>query len=621
MSEPACVPSPFFPGPPTVPLPEAVVAAGTSAPMTVRGRDLRVDPPQSASPHASAPQAATATDTNSTPRTPGRTRLLIQQAIEQLAELEHREELLRQQTEQLDQERIAFRCQQAAQRREILQAEDRLREQQSALDQRQRELDEQARALVAAQRQLETDREHFRSALREELAAERVELVSLRTQLDAERELLEQERARLAAEELRIQEQVDRRLETERQALWENLTEEWERRRAEWNAERAAWENECAVQRQQLTEAQQQLAEQQRQYEQLLQEWQHHRDQRIAELERHLADRRAAWEAEWAAHCARDKQALEKLQHELERERVLLENRLRFQQEHLEKVRHDLERAQADFRLERQRARQQLADDVQQVHRRERQLKTYRQTVDELARTIEREHETVLKCRAAWSAAVDTDRQLLEDERRRWEDERRREQSELQRRHELLLQQHEQLAGKRLRLERLRAELEDTHRTTLELRLAVEETWAQIAQAVGGEDDARLRVEQARQALVLYYQQLHAALDDHRRELAEQQAWLDEQRSEFHAERQTVLHWLNERDERLRAEEARQLAAATDMAARDAAWRAARDQWLAEKLEAERVIRRLVQQLADDAHPDRLESPPPEVLARNPRAA
>lgn len=526
---------------------------------TLGGRAVRIDPPHI--------PAAT------------RNSQWLLEAVEQLAHLEEREAAVQQAFEQLETQRLAWRQQQASQRAEMQRAEFQLQEQQSILSARQKELVVQAEALVAAEHQLTAEREQLRSTLGKEL--------------DAERAALTEERERLAAEEQQIRGRVDLQLQTERQALWQELTSEWEERREAFDAERAIWDAQASVLRQQLEE---QIAV----YEGLVAGWEQERSRHRAELAQELHDRRAQADEEWADGQSARQQAFAEQQAELQRERVLLENRLRFQQEHLDKVRLDLDRAQNDFRAERQRERQQIEDDSRQLERRARQLNVYRQTLDELVRAVEREHNTVLQCREAWSLTVDGDRQELDGDRRLWEQERLRQQTELQRQQELLQHQGERLEGKRLRLERLRAELEDTHRTTLELRLAIEETWAQIAHALDGDEQARVQVDQARQALVLYYQQLHAALDDHRRELTEQQTWFDQQRSEFHEERQAVLHWLNERDEKLRAEDARLIAAAAEIDAHDLAWRAARDRWLAEKLEAERVIRRLISQLADD---------------------
>jgi len=513
--------------------------------------------------------------------------------IEQLqTELDVREQQLSRQTEQFEAAQLAWRQQQAMQRDELRRGQCQLEEQRSTLQAHEQELLRQARLLVDAQCELATDRERLREDVLEELRVERDELIEWRAQLNTECVAIAEEKARLAGEEARIQERVERQLQSDRQMLWENLTQEWDDHRAVFDAERAAWEAQCEDVRQQID------AERSR-YEGLVAAWEQELSRRHAELEDELNERREAAESEWVEIVAEREQSLAEQQTALQRERVLLENRLRFQQEHLEKARLDLERAQNEFRTERQRERQQIEDDARQLERRQVQLGAYRRTLDELVRAVDREHTTVLKCREAFAATTEGDRQSLEDERGQWEQDRQRQELELRHQQEMLHQQVERLEGRQLRLERLRAELEDTHRITLELRLAVEETWAQIAHTVGGDEEARVKVEQARQALVLYYQQLHITLEDHRRQLSEQQAWFDQQRAEFHDERQTVLHWLNERDERLRAEEARQIAAAAELGTHDADWRAAREQWLTERLEAERVIRRLVNELAD----------------------
>jgi len=566
-----------------VPLAEPVSSAA-GAPLVVGDRALRVDPS-----HAPLEQPA---------RPAGRVSQLLQQLE---ADLDEREAQLNRQAAQLEAERLAWRQQQAAQREDLRRAEFQLQEQRSEIAARQQELTALGDSLVECQQQLAAERDRVRDTVLEELQAERDELRQVRSQLDIAAEFLESERSRLAREEEQLQERLEQQLQSERQRLWEELSQEWQVRNIVFEEERAAWDRDCETLRKTIDDERQR-------YQSLIAAWEQELSHQRANLAQDLHERRLQAEADWEALVAQREREFAERQTELQRERVLLENRLRFQQEHLDKVRLDLERAQNEFRAERQRERQQLEDDARQLQRRQAQLGAYRRTLEELVRAIDREHDTVLKCREAWASTVDGDRQTLDDERRLWEEDRQRQQTELRRQQELIREQVEQLEGRRLRLERLRAELEDTHRTTLELRLAVEETWAQIAHSTGSDEDARVKVEQSRQALVLYYQQLHDALEDHRRELAEQLAWFDQQRSEFHEERQTVLHWLNDRDERLRAEEARQLAAATELATHDAAWRAARDRWLSEKLEAERVIRQLVSQLADVALGERPES-------------
>jgi hypothetical protein len=169
----------------------------------------------------------------------------------------------------------------------------------------------------------------------------------------------------------------------------------------------------------------------------------------------------------------------------------------------------------------------------------------------------------------------------------------------LRRQQEALAARVESLESRRIRLDKLRTELEETHRATLEMRLAVEESWAQLTQAAG-QDDARRRVEQVRQTLVGYYEQMHASLAEQRREHLEAQAKFDRHRAEFADERLKLTAWLTKRDEELQLGEERLRIAANDAATNHSKWLAARDRWLLEKTEAEQLIRRLLASLGDN---------------------
>ena len=154
------------------------------------------------------------------------------------------------------------------------------------------------------------------------------------------------------------------------------------------------------------------------------------------------------------------------------------------------------------------------------------------------------------------------------------------------------------LESRRIRLEKLRTELEDTHRSTLEMRLAVEEAWVELTQAAG-QEAARQRVEQVRNTLVGYYRQLHEGIVEQRREHLESQTKFERLRAEFHDERQKLMEWISTRDQELRIGEERLRLSAADAATRDAAWQAARDRWMREKAEAEQVIRKLLAELGN----------------------
>jgi hypothetical protein len=346
-----------------------------------------------------------------------------------------------------------------------------------------------------------------------------------------------------------------------------------------------------------------------REYEQLLARW----DQELAAL-------RHAWEQEQqTAHELTEKELVALRQTELEaievargewetlrqsqwaelqKERQLLESRIRFQQEHLEKSRNDLERDQLEFRRERQLEMQRWEELDRQNLRRIQQLDLYRLALEEREKSIARERDAISRQREAISSETHQERLEYESERVAWEEERRIQQAELKRREETLTLQSENIELRRLRLEKLRSELEETHRATLELRLAVEDAWVKLVQPAGDEP-ARAAVEGARADLQQYYRQLHDDLIDQRRDLLETQARFERLRVEFQDERQTLTNWVSERDEQLRQKEELVRRQSTELNLSDLAWKQAREKWLQEKLEAEAVIRRLLTELTD----------------------
>lgn len=533
---------------------------------------------------------------------------LMQELESDLAEHDRREQALADREAEFESRRTEFdwwanriRAELEDQRSACQAQEVALARRMTALDDQIRELEQGAEALESARRMLDETRAGLRGEIEQELANEYAKLEAVRQQLDAEcaefqktlTEFAEQHRTA----ELRLQEQ----LESERQQLWTTLTQSLESQKAAFAAELSRQQieqNDLRVLRERYESAVAAFDTQQI----------NRRAACEAELTAHRDNTHAELAAEQAAWCERQEQLVTDWQ----KERALHEARLRFQQDHLDKVRMELETAQADFRRERQLERQRLADDAELLERRIIQLNQYRAALDEQAKSLDRERDALTKSRKAWDSTTDADRATLRAERDAWEQDRRRQELDLQRQQAALANHGESLERKRDRLERLRYELEDTHRSTLELRLAVEEGWAQIAHAVGHEEDARHRVEQARQALVLYYQELHAGLAEQRRELIDLQTRLEEQRLVFRDERQTLMHWLTERDEHLRREEERLQQQAEQVTASEAAWRSTRDQWLSEKLAAESLIRRLLTELGDRQEPPTmfLSSPP-----------
>ena len=131
-----------------------------------------------------------------------------------------------------------------------------------------------------------------------------------------------------------------------------------------------------------------------------------------------------------------------------------------------------------------------------------------------------------------------------------------------------------------------------------QVRLAVEEAWVELTQSAG-QETARLRVEQVREALVGHYRELHDGIVEQRRDHLESQTKFERLRAEFHDERQKLMEWISTRDQELQIGEERLRLAATDASMRDSAWQAARDRWMEEKAEAEQVIRKLLAELGN----------------------
>ena len=181
---------------------------------------------------------------------------------------------------------------------------------------------------------------------------------------------------------------------------------------------------------------------------------------------------------------------------EFEREQTLLHNRVRFQEEHLKKARHELESHQEEFRREQQQAVQDRQRAAENLRLQRIQAERFRELLDQRESSLVRERELIKKTRLASQDKNDADRERLLNERQAWNRERETQQSELRRQQNMLKLHAENLEARRLRLDRLRAELEDTHRKTLEMRLSVEEAWAQLAQSTGP-DVAKQRVDEA----------------------------------------------------------------------------------------------------------------------------
>ena len=87
----------------------------------------------------------------------------------------------------------------------------------------------------------------------------------------------------------------------------------------------------------------------------------------------------------------------------------------------------------------------------------------------------------------------------------------------------------------------------------------------------------------------------------HRQELEQFHQSVLQQRDEFRSEQQTITEWIAKRDEELAVREGQFREEHAAILSREEDWQRTRELWLHEKLEAEAVIRDLL---------ERLETPP-----------
>jgi len=373
--------------------------------------------------------------------------------------------------------------------------------------------------------------------------------------------------------------EIDRtELDRQRAGLQAEMQAELDRERRILADERHA----LNVQQAKVQELGDALLEQHRtQQERIAHQLQQERDQLWESLSSEWADQRAKFELEKA---------------EFFKDRTLLENRIRFQQDHLEKTRLELEQDRQAELFEQQRKRQQLETGEQQLLLRKTQLDRYRAALEEMDRALERERDLHSRWKAAFSSTAEQERQHQESERLTWENERQQQQAELRRQQELLLAHSEQIETRKARLESLRREVEQTNHETMELRLAVEEVWSQVQQHRGA-TEARAQVEQARAAVTRDYEQLQARLWEQRQELLDAERNFEQHRQAFQEERRMLTEWIAARDQELQQKEQEQQRVAVEQQSQDQELQALQERWLTERSEAEQVIRRLLDDL------------------------
>lgn len=577
------------------------------------GRVARLDPSESpANPVTSTPFETLPTQRHD--EVLSQASLFVDQLRSQVSELQRRDQILATQLQQLDQERRGLRQWKQEADQELQSKEELLRRREATLAEQiasQQSLIEQIHSeqadLAKRREQLEADRLRLMADVGTKVAAERERLQQALAAADVDRQCREMEFARKCQQldeafQVKLQE-----IEAAKSRVRQDVTEEM--LTAELRAERdsllrdrndlEAARTEFATfrdrERAELANAREvQEAAVNRVREELLAQ----RQSQLAELEAAKQSQEATLQQAQEEFARQREQQLTELRHE----RAVLENRLRFQQEHLTKARQEIESAQNEFRREAQRVRGQLEEGESIIRMRQSQLDRVRALLEERERSVNREREMLFKSQQAFEQFTEHDREKIKLEREDWDRDRGLQLADLRRQQDMLALHANNLEGRRERLDKLRAELEETHRTTLEMRMAIEEAWAQMTQACGIEV-AQQRLDQAQQQLSGHYRGLRDSLIEQRHELDELRQLFQTQRDEFRAEQQTLSEWAATQERTLRTRESDLQSQADQLHFRESAWRSASQRWINEKIEAEAVIRDLLEQLTSLTEP------------------
>lgn len=466
---------------------------------------------------------------------------------------------------------------------------ENLRSQMAELERREQNLATQTAALENESRRLRLTVQEFeeQSQQREEsLKLAESSLAERAASLDQMQERLQKERAEFEADvEIRQQQfaaglrDIDDELAAERATRRAAMEKELEDLASEVQIERSRWKEEQDSLRAEFdTEAVRLRSE----LENLQAELEMVRTEKLADVEQREAS--------------------------IQRREVELEKRTRLHENHLRQLRRSFEAQQTEFGQQQQQIRLRQVDMSEQLDRRWLHLVRVRDRLTQREESIDRERHLIDELRRTILHRAEEQEARWAQDRTCWEDECEAHRADIRRQQDMLALHAQNLEARRSRLDQLRDELEQTHRETLELRVAVEQVWTELADTMG-EEAARERVEQARAELVSAFDHFEGSLGRQHAEIRAAEQRLTEQRERFRAEREEFTQWMSRRELQLQEREEllqRDVRVASE---HEADWRRTRERWTLEKIEAESVIRQLLDELdADLARSDPADS-------------
>ncbi len=511
------------------------------------------------------------------------------------SELQHRRAQISADQNQLEADRRAFELRAGEFAAQV--AADRA-------DQREMMADLEQRLVKVSHQEefLQRQAAEHRSAQRA-LAEERVLLKqSVRAELDEERMKLSQERAFLDSERARLRDQAERERQDHSQRLL-LLDEERkaERRRLADNAREELAAEIALINRQRL-------------------EWKQTQENQWLELQQQAEDlqqQRELFGQQVEAEQQRLTEETDKKKQTLLTEQNNLQRRYRFQFEHLTRAKEDLETELREFRREQQMFRSERLRFLELHRLRFRQLEHIRTLLMDREASLGREAQIVSRSKTA--ALADIQRQ-----QRRSEEEQDAILRDIESRHRRIRQQESSIADLAARLEdrsqrlnRLRAELDQTQSEILEQRLAIEEARVSLFRDTSSSDAARARLEQSRGDVQSFFDRLRSQINAERDKVEAAGSDVTERQLQFRRDRAELELWFASKESE---HSSRTSGSVVDdqnetILSLQSQLTEMQDRWQHDRSEAERTIRELLEQLTV-REMKLVESPvPPEAVS------
>ncbi|MFV0443634.1 MAG: hypothetical protein ACK5Q5_08685 [Planctomycetaceae bacterium] len=393
-----------------------------------------------------------------------------------------------------------------------------------------------------------------------------------------------QDRARVLREgESRVAERE--KLLDERLGVLDEQEQEFGRQRAEHEAERANLKQslaaEIAEDRRRSAIEREQLAAARVAHEEAADIWNREREEQATSLE----TRRRTVHAE-----LNDREA------KISRGEIDLSKRTQFHENHLQRFRQDLEEQRVELERDRQKLRVWKEQLEETLRLRVAHVRRFRDLVEAREDSLARGEQELESARRHADQELLTQQQQLAREVESFERERNRDRNDVRRQQDLLQAHSRALDDRRQKLDLQRDDLELTQRDVLQQQMVLEQARAGFADDAG-EEEAGLRLEQSRKALLDFHRQLAASTEERRQELLNTQRQLQERRQAFRDEREAIAFRLTERENEVEQRELRLQVQIVGLHEREHKWQQLREHWRQEKRTAEDVIRNLVLQL------------------------